>query len=399
MTSDIIKLCIIGDGSSIHVQNRTQVFANRKNYDVTLVTTTPVQLPSVQTVLVKPIRIPLTSSFLSLLQHVYLLRRIKADIFHIHFARQPGSWAMPIANVHPYIVSTMGGDVLFEERQISKYQQYLTQQVLAEADVITVKSNYIRDHLANIFPNKKMMRVVWGISPERFFPVDTRHLRHELGLGESDIVLLSPKILRPFYNIHLIIEALPILLRQYPKLKLLITEYNADRNYRDQLEKQIKELGVESAVQFIGYIPNDKIAAFYSLSHIVIALPSSDGFPQTVLEAMACETPNLLGNLPNYHEFLTHEYNAFFVNLQPKSIADGVSRLIDDADLYSKIIRNGKALVADIGNIEREADRIETVYQQLLYESRNSIKKSIRYDALLGILRFGFRRLLEKAHH
>jgi len=396
MTPSKIRLCIIGEGSSIHVQNRTQVFANRNYYDVTLVTTTPVKLTSVRTVLVKPLKIPLISTLLNLLQHIYVLRSIEADIFHIHFARRAGSWAMFIANIHPYIVSTMGGDVLFEERHISKYQQYLTKQVLDHADFITVKSNYIQNILKKYNPIEKMMRVVWGISQERFHPVDTHQLQQQLDLSENDIVLLSPKILSSFYNVHLVVEALSILLRKYPTAKLLITEYGADKDYRKQLQKQIKELGIDYAIRFVGSISNDEFARYYSLSHLVITVPSSDGFPQTVLEAMACETPNILGNLPNYREFLTHESNAFFVDLEPESIANGISHLIDDSQLYYTIVQNGKELVDEIGNIEREADRVEDVYRHLIQQFPNSTKQPIHYKAFLDILRFGLQRLLEK---
>lgn len=390
-----IKLCVIGDGSSVHIQKRTALFANR-GYDVTLISTAPIYLPNVRTIVVKPLAIPFLSPFVNILQHIYILRQIDADIFHIHFARRPGSWAVPIANIHPYIVSTMGGDVLYEERGISAYQQHLTERVLEQADFITVKSNYILNDLAKRFPIDKMMRVIWGISLEKFYPVDSVSLREKLGLDKNSIVILSPKILRAFYNIHVIIDAMPLVLQQHPRAKLLITEYQADLSYKRQLQQQIERLGVGSSVQFVGSIPNDGFSTYYSLSNVVIAVPSSDGFPQTVLEAMACDTPNILANLPNYSEFLTHKKNAYFVEIEPESVAKGINHLLDDETLYNQIVASGTNLVQQIGNIQREATRVEALYQQVIENNKQPATGHIHYGAFGEIMRFGLGRLLEK---
>lgn len=392
-----IKLCVIGDGNTIHVQIRTQVFVER-GYNVTLVSETPIELPRVKTILVEGLSsISPLNSMTRIIHHIQIARGIDADIYHIHYAGHTGAWALPIANVHPYVVSTMGGDILFEERNtLSPYTRYLTERVLEHADLITVKSNYIRDKLIKNFPSEKMMRVIWGISLEKFHPVDASQLREKLNLASDDIVLLSPKILKAFYNIHLIIDTLPILLARYPKIKLVITEYRADPSYRQQLDQQIQALGVESSVRFVGSIPNNELNMYYSLSDLVITIPPSDGFPQTSLEAMACHTPNVLGNLPNYDEFLTHKLNAYFVDFTPDSLAAGIFELLDDSSLYQTIVDNGKALVTDIGNLEREADRVEAVYRTLIAQYQPSQKKSLRYGEIGSLIYYGLKRAWQK---
>ncbi|MGB7341555.1 MAG: hypothetical protein WBC91_21840, partial [Phototrophicaceae bacterium] len=65
--------------------------------------------------------------------------------------------------------------------------------------------------------------------------------------------------------------------------------------------------------------------------------------------------------------------------------------------LYQTIVDNGKALVADIGNLDREVDRVETVYHDLIRKYKTSKKKSIRYSEVLYLIYYGIKRIWQKA--
>ena len=70
-----IKLCVIGDGNTIHVQIRTQVFVER-GYDVTLVSETPIELPNVATILVEgSSSIAPINSITRIIRHIKIARQ------------------------------------------------------------------------------------------------------------------------------------------------------------------------------------------------------------------------------------------------------------------------------------------------------------------------------------
>ena len=63
------------------------------------------------------------------------------DVLHVHFAHNPGAWVAPLIADIPIIVSTMGGDVLFDEQPGSTFgSRLLTRRLFRCADVITVKN-------------------------------------------------------------------------------------------------------------------------------------------------------------------------------------------------------------------------------------------------------------------
>jgi glycosyltransferase involved in cell wall biosynthesis len=104
---------------------------------------------------------------------------------------------------------------------------------------------------------------------------------------------------------------------------------------------------------------------YYSLAEIAVAVPSSDGLPQTLLESMACETANVLSKLPRYEEIVKHEESAYFVEATPQAIADGVAALLGDPRLREKLTATALNIVRREGDLDEQARRVERRYQQL----------------------------------
>jgi glycosyltransferase involved in cell wall biosynthesis len=261
----------------------------------------------------------------------------------------------------------MGGDVLFEEQGAPTVEgKWLTLHLLRQADYITAKSEYLISVLEGLGGfGRKAERVVWGISLGHFRRADASVLASRLGIGARRRVILSPKILQPFYRIHLIIEAMALVVRAEPDALLLITEYGAEAEYRSALDKRIKELHLEGHVRFCGRIAHADMPQYYSLAEMTVAVPSSDGLPQTLLEGMACETPSVLARLPRYEEIVSHGSSAYFVDDDPASIAAGIITLLRDSELRRNIARNALTIVRQQGNLEESAARVERRFMQL----------------------------------
>jgi glycosyltransferase involved in cell wall biosynthesis len=269
-------------------------------------------------------------------------------------------------------VSVMGGDVLFDEQgRPTPSGRRLTLRLLESADLITSKSDFlirVLDRLGGF--GAKAVKVVWGVDLKHFRRVDAGGLRTALGLGREDRVILSPRILQRFYNVHLIVEAMPRVIAAIPEARLLITEYQADPAYRDEICRRVEALGLREHVRFVGSVPHDEMPQHYSLADVTVAVPPSDGLPQTLLEGMACGAPSILSRLPRYEEQVTHGESALFVDISPESIADGVIRMLEDATLRERIASAGRGIVVAHADFDRDADRVEAKYYELLTAAR-----------------------------
>ncbi len=384
-----MTICAIGSANSTHVATRVRCFAEM-GHRVFLVTETPsaAGIEGVVEVVPSPNRrlglllaicrrigVPGLDDLWRTFALIRILRRCRPDIVHVHFAYSYYGWLVGVLGCRPLVVTVMGGDVLFEEQgSPTALGKWLTLELLRKADYITSKSNYLTEELDRLGGfGAKTERIVWGISASRFHRLDAAALRATLGLSPQRRVILSPKILRPLYRVHLVVEAMAIVRRDFPEAVLLVTEYSPEPYYRAQIARLIEQLELSDHVRFCGHVDHDSMPLYYSLAEFCVAVPSSDGLPQTLLESIACETPNILSRLPRYEEIVRHEESAYFVEPTPQDIAAGICRLLDDATLCAKIASQALEIVRREANLDVQARRVERGYHRLAASIRPQI--------------------------
>lgn len=412
-----LTILAVGIGESTHVATRTQWFANR-GHKVFLLTTTP-HRPEIDGVvqLVVPadrlaahtwlrrIRPALLrqaiSHSLGVMAFVRAFRMSRPDIVHIHYAEQYYGWIASLLGSQPLVVTPMGSDVApFEERDHpTTPPEWWTVRLLQAADYITPPSNFLVDAINRLGEFRdKTERIIWGVSLEKFRRRDSSALRRELGIAPQARVILSPKALRPFYRVHLIVEAMAVVRRHVPDAVLVMSEYAEDPAYRDQIVRRTNELGLGDNVRFAGELPDDEMPFLYSLADVSVAIPPRDGMPVALLEAMACETPTILSRLPRYEEIVQHEESTYFVEPDPQALAAGIIRLLDDVPLRARIVENGRRIVAEQADLDEQAAIVESHYRALTATTR---PRAFRVSALLSTVVAAGRAYLtfRRSHH
>jgi glycosyltransferase involved in cell wall biosynthesis len=196
-------------------------------------------------------------------------------------------------------------------------------------------------------------------------------MRRKLGLPEGPI-LLSPRILRPLYNIHLILEAMPEILAARPDVLLLISRHREDVEYADKIRLRVSELGVGRSVRFIEPIGYADMPDLLSATSVVVSVPFSDGLPQTLFESLASETPIVLGRLAAYEEMVQPEREVLMSDLSAPAIARAVSRLLADDHLARRLRQAGLKRVREAASLPDEARRVEAMYRRILAGPRRS---------------------------
>jgi glycosyltransferase involved in cell wall biosynthesis len=172
-------------------------------------------------------------------------------------------------------------------------------RALRKADLTLAVSNYTRDRLiqevgldaarVKILPNT--------FAAERFAiaPKPPRLLQR-YGLRPDTPVILTVCRLADtecYKGYDQIIKAMPEIRRVVPNARYLLVGKGPDR---PRIEKLISEAGVQDAVIFAGFVPDEELAEHYNLCDI-FAMPSrAEGFGIVYLEALACGKPVLAGN-------------------------------------------------------------------------------------------------------
>ena len=205
---------------------------------------------------------------------------------------------------------------------------------------------------------------------------------HLLGVNESFQVLdngiveakLAPYNLPQEYILFVgTIEPrknLPNLLRAYAHLH----ERNADvlplvlggqRGwFADESLQAITDLGLENCVIWFEDVPFEVLPALYNRARLVVLVSFHEGFGMPAVEAMACGTPVVVSNRGSLPE-VVGDYGVYVEADDIENIADGISRLLTDSDLYTQL-RDGGLNHAKTYSWRRTAEIALAIYHQLL---------------------------------
>lgn len=124
-----------------------------------------------------------------------------------------------------------------------------------------------------------------GIDTERFTP--DGEVYGPLAETDGQKILFVGRLVPGKRPDH-VVESFCRLSSSHPDARLFLA---GDGPLREELERKAERLGVANRVEFLGYVPYDSMPAVYRGGD-VLALPSeTEGFPRTVMEALACETP------------------------------------------------------------------------------------------------------------
>ena len=97
-----------------------------------------------------------------------------------------------------------------------------------------------------------------------------------------------------------------------------------------------------------------------------MSVPSSDGTPSSVLEAMACGAAPVLSDLPSLHEWVADGQEGLFVAAgDGGALAAAILRLVRDDGLRARLRANGLAVIADRADRARRMRRAEEIYETL----------------------------------
>ncbi|MGA6826577.1 glycosyltransferase family 4 protein [Nitrospira sp. NS4] len=363
----------MGDAQSVHVRVRAAAL-QMLGYRVTLITPRKgevVACPQVspEDCLVSAGLWGKLGTRLAKLRAVHtIFARYRGDATHIHFAQ--GLWAGlgMLFGAKPLIVTVMGGDVLFREQGRSSWaDRMLTRLMLRSAELVTAKS----EHLASVIRslgvhNDRILVMYWGVDRQHFKPSQGGEMRRALGLAPDSFVLLSSRFLQPLYNVDKIVEAFPLILRRVGHAQLLILDCQAEPNYRMAIIRRISELRLEGKVRIVPPVPHERMPEIYAASDVVIGVPSSDGMPMTVLEAMACGKPNVVSDLPHYQELLTNGKNVLVCPPLSASIAEAVCQLASEPELQARLVENGFRTVEQRADLAKDLVRLDERLTPLL---------------------------------
>jgi glycosyltransferase involved in cell wall biosynthesis len=228
--------------------------------------------------------------------------------------------------------------------------------------ILTVSEASKRDilHFFNVPPEKIV--VVYNGIDERFSiqpsVEEIARVRERFQLDHGFVLYAGT--IKPHKNLVRLIEAFAALRKgEFEELKLLIIGDEISK--LPALRRAVHSHKLHKHVRFLGFLPDETLAALYRLAAVFVFPSLYEGFGLPPLEAMASGTPVVTSNVSSLPEvagdaaILVDPYDV-------SSIVDGVRRVLTDPVLADELRRKGLARARDF-SWDRSVARTHDIYR------------------------------------
>lgn len=223
-------------------------------------------------------------------------KRQKIDIVHTHTEFSLGltgkfvGYMLGIPTVHTY-------HTMYE-----KYLHYIAKGKVVKPRAVKIASRYfcnrtmgiiapseqMKEKLASYNIYKEIRVIPTGVKvPEKIAGIKSRK-RKELGISDSELVLLSLSRLSSEKNLDKLVHAFPEVVEAYPSAKLVFV---GDGPMRPDLETLVSEMNLTANVIFVGEVRNEDVSEYYQMADIYINASESETQGLTYLESIVNGCP------------------------------------------------------------------------------------------------------------
>ncbi|MFE0591325.1 GT4 family glycosyltransferase PelF [Micromonospora echinospora] len=202
---------------------------------------------------------------------------------------------------------------------------------------------------------ERMWTMYNGVDPDDFPPA----------AGEPDVPTISfMGRIDPLKDLHTLIRAFALVRAEIPTARLRIFGGTpaANKVYHASCEALIDELGLTGHAVLEGRVGNAVEA--YHAGNLVALTSISEGFPYTVVEAMACGRPTVCTNVGGVAEAVG---DTGFV-VAPRdvaAVADACVRLLRDRELRLRLGAVARARVLEKFTLQRSLQAYRDIYERL----------------------------------
>lgn len=298
----------------------------------------------------------------------YAIKNIKPkpDLIHAHFSYPDGFGMIGLAkkwNI-PLVISALGTI----ERKVAYEGSYTSRQIIKAmnfADKVLSVSEDLKLHIVNLGIDENNVIVVPnGVDTEKFKPAGKENARKLLNLPLDKNIILFVGALRSIKGVDYLIEAAKNFVDSNTELYLV----GRDDGLKKSLKKMAQDFKITDFIKFIGPVNHEDIPLWVSASDILVLPSLSEGRPNVVLEAFACEVPVVATDVGGIPELIINGETGYLVPAKnPLELSEKVNKLLGDENQREKMGKCGRKSIIQRGlTWEAHAKKTVDIYSKLL---------------------------------
>ncbi|PKL70328.1 MAG: hypothetical protein CVV30_02925 [Methanomicrobiales archaeon HGW-Methanomicrobiales-1] len=360
-SSEMKKILFLAWGYSIHAQRRMQIFVDDPLFDVTIVSTYNYQFPGATIILlsqahkkqnfersshhpaIHKILYPV-SLFLKFIQELinivrdyFILKKTieqkRPDVIFLQTLMYPCYLILLIRKIAPVIITFWNGDVTWWAKWTG-IERLLKKQIIIsgikKASAITVNSIEAKNACIHYGKTAKCIHLIRypGVDISRFHPIDKASAKIYIGQNAQKIIFW-PRGIADYLNFDTLVAASQIVLKKYSNVHFIVLFANKEVDI--SVHEKLKVKGIEKNYTLLSKIQFEDMPYYYSAANMMISISSNDSLPNTMLEAMACGCPLIMGDIPQIRSWVIDGKNGYLCHVKDaEKLAECIIKVIEN---------------------------------------------------------------------
>jgi len=298
-------------------------------------------------------------------QYQRLVTEIKPDLVHALRIPYEGMLASYTPKDIPLILAIWGNDLTLHAKG-SLLMRFFTKRSLTRADGLI--SDTQRD---------LSLAVDWGLDP--MSPVlcvpgsggldleaveKSQDFINHFDIPKDTSWVVNPRGLRPG-SVHqeVFFEAIPEVLKSRQDISFICPSLEA----QPQAQAWIRQFDIEDGIFLLPKLPQSQLWALFKKSALFVSPSSHDGTPNTLLEAMACGSLPILGDIESAREWVEQGRNGLLVNPRdPHALAQAILDGLNQPELRHNAAVINQEIIKKRASLEATRPLINDFYSKFL---------------------------------
>lgn len=223
-----------------------------------------------------------------------------------------------------------------------------------EAEVITPGNVYNKRWEERLGADGNRLRTIYnGVDPAAF-PVltDEPELPTISWVGRID----------PIKDLETLLRAFALVKKDMPQARLRVfgSPPRGRQPYLERCQALAADLGLDGSATFEGRIR--KVRDAYAAGHVVVLCSVSEGFPYSLIEAMACGRPCVATDVGGVSEALSDEAGIVVMPRDPPALAAACLKLLRDPDLRRSFGATARRRALEHFTVDRAVNAFDEIY-------------------------------------
>jgi len=222
------------------------------------------------------------------------------DVIDAHYFYPDGVAAAQVARrfSRPLVITARGSDINLIAQETGP-RRLIQEAARQAAGVITVSAALKRELINLGIPGDLVEVIRNGVDTELFRPRDQACAREAFGLGSQPLVAAVGNLVPE--------KGHDLVLRAVARLDTAQVVIVGSGPEKQRLKTLARDLGLDDRARFMENMTQDKLAGLYSAADVLALGSTREGWPNVLLEAMACGTPVVASDVGGVREIVREE--------------------------------------------------------------------------------------------